>query len=35
MGAQGLSFVCADDELLNAAMAEGIGAINPNETVSI
>ena len=32
MGAQGFSFVCADDELLNAAMAEGVGVINPNES---
>ena len=32
MGAQGFSFVCADDELLNAAMAEGFGVINPSES---
>ena len=31
MGVQGFSFVCADDELLDAAMAEGIEVINPNE----
>ena len=33
MGAQGFSFVCADDELLNAAMAEGIGVINPTKAL--
>ncbi len=31
VGVQGFSFVCADDELLDAAMAEGIEVINPNE----
>lgn len=33
MGAQGFSFVCSDDELLNAAMAEGIGVINPTKAL--
>ena len=31
VGSQGFFFVCADEELLDAAMAEGIGVINLNE----
>ncbi len=33
-GTQGFFFVCADSELLKAALAEGIGVINPNEGIA-